>query len=315
MMILPEMRKGNRLEKQLNLLSGKGKKTMAKSKKNTQSVAHETSVEYVAGAKGCRKGKRNKATVAQGKNDKRMEAGCKQNIQAEKFQEERKGNVIPLVAQNDNQRQALQDFKTKQLCILSGSAGSGKSELVVWWACKQWLEGNIDNLIFTRPDKGLGETFPCPGNDTLKLLTFLYPLLLKTKKYLGAGILKNNLIMEDMDILFNPQSGIQIINLAKMGGMSFNGSTIVIADEMQSATVAQIKALTTRAEEGCQVLITGDTTQSPLKREKNGLEYLEDKLLQYPHDLVSVVKFTPDDCCRHGISAHLTRVFEEDGAW
>lgn len=258
--------------------------------------------------------KRNRQQVQERRKDKR-ERNSKQEIQAQKFQEERKASIIPLYAKNNNQKRALQHFKQKQLCILSGSAGTGKSELCVWWACKQWLEGNIDNIVITRPDKGHGDTYPVPGGDAMKMLQFLFPLLMKTKKYLGIGILQNNLKLEDDEVLFSPTSGIQVVSMAKLGGMSFSDNTIIIADELQSATVAQAKALATRAEEGCQILITGDTTQTPLKKEHNGLEYLERKLLQYPHELAGVVKFTPDDCCRKGISAHLTRVFEEDGTW
>lgn len=278
----------NRLAKQLNIENGKGKKDMAK---------------------------RNKKQVKQDRDQSKTDRGGRQEVQAQKFQEERKARVIPLTAQNENQKLALQNFRSKQLNILSGSSGSGKSELAVWWACSQWLKGEVNNIIITRPDQGHGNTYPVPGGDSMKMLQFLFPLLMKMKKYLGVGILKSNLRLEDVDVLFTPLSGIQIVSMAKLGGMSFDEGTIVIADEVQSATIAQVKALATRAEEGCQIIITGDTTQTPLKREKNGLEYLEEKLMQNPHELASVVKFTPEDCCRHGISAHLTRVFEEDGIW
>ena len=258
--------------------------------------------------------KRNRQKVM----DRRLEKkhnSTRQEVQAQKYQEERKAKVIPLQAQNENQKIAIRNFNTKQLNVLSGSAGSGKTELCVWWACKQWEEGNVDNIVLTRPDKGLGDTYPVPGGDAEKLMQFLLPMLLKMKKYLGVGILKNNLNLEDVDLLFKESSGIHIVSMAKLGGMSFNGRTIVIADEAQSATIAQVKALATRAEEGCQILITGDTTQTPLKKEKNGLEYLEYILTKHPHELSSVVKFTPDDCCRYGISAHLTRIFEDEGTW
>ena len=258
--------------------------------------------------------KRNRQQVQDRKKEKR-DSRPKNEIQAQKFQEGRKAKIIPLTAQNENQKIALKSFKDKQLIVLSGSAGSGISELSVWWACKQWLEGNIDNIVITRPDKGHGDTYPVPGGDAMKMLQFLFPVLMKMKKYLGLGILRNNLKLEDDEVLFAPVSGIQIVSMPKLGGMSFDGRTVIIAEEVQSGTVAQVKALTTRAEEGCQIIITGDTTQTPLHKERNGLEYLEHKLTQHPHTLAQVVKFTPDDCCRKGISAHLTRIFEQDGTW
>ena len=255
-------------------------------------------------------GKRNKETVVQDRWEKKEEKG---RIIKEKFEESRK--IAPLVAKTENQKIALKALREKQLVILSKSAGTGKSELCVWWACHQWLTGACDNIVITRPDKGLGETYPVPGNDAAKILTFLYPLLLKMKKYLGTGILRNNLQLEDVDVLFKEAKGIQIVSMAKLGGMSFSDKTIVIADEVQSATIAQVKALATRAEEGCQILITGDSTQTPIKGQENGLDYLERKLKENPHKEAQVVQFTPEDCCRYGISKHLTRVFEEDGTW
>lgn len=258
--------------------------------------------------------KRNKQSVVDERWEKKAEKGGR--VIKGKFQEERKRQILPLVAKNDNQKLALQAFREKQLNILSGSAGSGKTELCVWWACHQWINGHCDNIVITRPDCGFGETFPVPGNDAAKMLTFLFPILLKMKKYLGVGILANNLQLEDTDFLFNEACGIQIVSMAKLGGMSFSPRTIVIADEVQASTVAQAKVLATRMEEGAQLLITGDTKQTPLKKgEENGLAYLERKLLANPHELISVVKFTPEDSCRDGISAHLTRVFEEDGVW
>lgn len=259
--------------------------------------------------------KRNRNQV-QDRRQKKKGNKSRQEVQAVKYQEERKAKIIPLVAQNENQKKALRSFIEKQLVVLSGSAGSGKSELAVWWACKKWLDGDVDNIIITRADKGHGDTFPVQGNDTMKMLTFLYPLLLKMKRYLGVGILRNNFNMEDTEILFSEASGIQVVSMAKLGGMSFSDNTIIIADEVQSATIAQVKSLVTRAEDGCQILITGDTTQSPLKEVKeNGLAYLERKMLESPHEDAALIKFTPEDCCRYGISAHFTKVFEEDGVW
>ena len=257
-----------------------------------------------------KKGKRTKRGVVEDRWEKKAEVG---RVIKDKFAEGRK--IAPLVAKTENQKKALKALREKQLVILSKSAGTGKSELCVWWACHQWLTGECDNIVITRPDKGLGETYPVPGNDAAKILTFLYPLLLKMKKYLGTGVLRNNLQLEDMDVLFKEANGIQIVSMAKLGGMSFSDKTIVIADEVQSATIPQVKALATRAEEGCQILITGDSTQTPIKGQENGLDYLERKLKENPHDAAAVIQFTPEDCCRYGISKHLTRVFEEDGTW
>lgn len=258
--------------------------------------------------------KQNRQKVQDRRNAKR-ETNSRSDVKPQKFQEERQACIKPLTAESENQKRALRALAEKQVVVLSGSSGSGKTTLAVWWACSQYLKGNIDNIVFTRGEKGLGATPPVPGNDTEKMLTLCLPMLLKAKEFLGAGILRNNLCMQDVDFLFSEVKGFMVIPLPKMGGMSFNSRTIVIGDEMQASEVNQMKALATRPEGGCQVIICGDTTQTPIKGREDGLTYLERKMLENPYTDSSVIKFTPSDCRRKGWTAHITDVFEKDGIW
>lgn len=256
--------------------------------------------------------KRNQESVKESRQTKKASVG---RIIEEKYQEERMARVIPLKAKNEAQKEALKAFTEKQLVVLSGSAGSGKSEIMCWWASKLWLEGVIDNIVICRPHQGLGNDYGAvTGNDTLKLLPFCMSMMMKFKKYLGYGILKNNFRMEITEGLFQEASGIQIVPIEKIQGLSFNNKTIILADELQNATPSQIKALVTRAEEGCQLLCAGDKAQSALSG-VNGLAKLEEVLLAHPHEDAHVVKFTPADNCRSGISGHLAGIFEKDGGW
>lgn len=233
----------------------------------------------------------------------------------EKFQEERQRSVIPLYAKNDAQREALAAFNNYQLIVLSGSAGTGKSELMCWWASKLWLEEKIDNIVICRPHTTLGTDYGAvTGNDTLKLLPFCMSMMMKFKKYLGVGILQNNFRMDVTEGLFKEVSGIQIVPIEKIQGLSFDERTIILADELQNATPQQIKALVTRAEEGCQLICAGDITQSALHG-TNGLAKLEHALAQHPHEDATIVRFRPEDNCRSGISGHLAGIFESEGSW
>lgn len=239
----------------------------------------------------------------------------RQEVQHEKWQEQRRQNVKPLVAQNDNQRKTLKAFTNKQLIVQSGSAGVGKTELACWWASKLFLEGKIDNIVITRPHQHLGNDYGAiRGSDAEKLLPFCMSILMKLKKYLGVGVLRSNFKMDGFDDLFAEASGIMIVPIEKIQGLSFNHRTILIGDEIQNATVPQVKALTTRMEEGCQLLICGDGRQTALSG-MNGLDYLERIMMMYPHEDVEVVQYTPEDNCRKGVAAHLTRAFEEQGNW
>lgn len=257
-------------------------------------------------------GKRNKQTVVEQRWEEKAEKG--REIKP-KFEEERAVRVLPLAAKSDAQRDALKAFTEKQLVILSGTAGTGKSELMCWWASKLWLEGKIDNIVICRPHTSLGNDYGAvTGNDTLKLLPFCMSMMMKFKKYLGFGILKNNFKMEVTEGLFQEAAGIQIVPIEKIQGLSFGSNTIILADELQNATVAQIKALVTRAEEGCQLIGAGDCRQSAIGG-VNGLAKLEEALAAHPHVDATVIKFTPKDNCRSGVSGHLAKIFEEQGNW
>lgn len=234
----------------------------------------------------------------------------------EKFKEARTRRILPLKAQNDRQRQTLRSFTDCQLVIQTGFAGVGKTELMCWWAAKQWLEGNIDNIIITRPHQQLGnDAGAVKGNDAEKLLPYCMSMLVKLRKYLGTGILKNNFKLDGFENLFADVDGIQIVPVEKIQGLSFNNKTIILADEIQNATIPQAKALATRVEEGCQLLISGDTRQTAIG-DKNGLAYLVKILEKRPYEGAEIVHYQVEDNCRKGISAHLVRAFDElDGNW
>ena len=196
-----------------------------------------------------------------------------------------------------------------------GGAGVGKTELACWWASKLWLEGKIDTIVITRPHKHLGDDYGAvKGSDAEKLLPFCMSILMKLRKHLGVGTLRNNFKMDRLDDLFGDAKGIVIVPIEKIQGLSYDSRTIIIGDEIQSASVSQVKALATRMEEGCQLLLCGDKLQSAISG-INGLEYLEQVLVKHPHDLAQVISYTPDDNCRKGITAHLTRAFEAEGSW
>lgn len=232
-------------------------------------------------------------------------------ILQDKFAEQRK--IKPLEAKNDNQRKAFKAFPLKQLVLLSGSAGVGKTELAAWWVCKLWLEGKIDNIVITRPYQHLGNDYGATkGNDAEKLLPFCMSILMKFKKYLGVGILKNNFKLDGFESFFTEAKGIQIVAIEKIQGLSFDSRTIIIADELQNATVPQIKSLTTRAEEGCQIICCGDPRQTALSG-LNGLVFLEKVLNDYPTELAEVIHFTKDDVVRGGLAGHLVSAYEDIG--
>lgn len=260
---------------------------------------------------------KNRLAQQQAKSQKRNMKGSRNTDVPEKFQKERTMRIIPLTAKNDRQKQTLNYFNTKTLVVAAGYAGTGKTELACWWASKLWLEGKINNIVITRPYKHLGGDYGATkGNDAEKLLPFCMSMLQKFKKYLGANILANNFKMDGFENLFAEADGIQIVPIEKIQGMSFGQGTVIIADEIQNASVDQAKALFTRIEEGCQVLVCGDPKQTAIGN-KNGLNFLLNLVEKYPHEGVGVVHYLKEDNCRDDIVGHFVKAFDEmgDGNW
>lgn len=258
--------------------------------------------------------KRNRQKVQDNHRGKKALAGEGHRVVKEKFQQQRREQIKPLQAKNVNQKKTLNAFNSKQLVVQSGYAGTGKTELMCWYAAKLWLEGEIDNIVITRPLQQLGrDGGATKGNDAEKLLPYCMSMLMKLKKYLGVGILSNNFKLDGFDTLFAAADGIQIVSLEKIQGLSFNERTIILADEIQNASVLQVKALTTRCEEGCQLLISGDPRQTALKHD-NGLDFLEDVLYNYPTQYAEVIEYGMEDVVRGGLTGHLVKAYDDIGS-
>jgi phosphate starvation-inducible PhoH-like protein len=90
---------------------------------------------------------------------------------------------------------------------------------------------------------------------------------------------------------------IEISPLAYMRGRTFKNAYIV-ADEMQNATVNQMKMLLTRLGEGSKMVVTGDLAQAD-RLNDNGLinfcNLLKDKQMKH----IDIVQFDHKDIERH----------------
>jgi phosphate starvation-inducible PhoH-like protein len=105
-------------------------------------------------------------------------------------------------------------------------------------------------------------------------------------------------------------------------GMSFE-NCVVICEESQNLTSDEMEMMLTRLGDGCQIIFTGDTRQNDL-RGASGLQHTVDlinKIIDeepdYMHDEdldeldsgVGVIKFTPDDVVRSGLTRAFVRLY------
>ena len=101
---------------------------------------------------------------------------------------------------------------------------------------------------------------------------------------------------------------IQVIPLAYMRGLTLTDSVVVL-DEAQNATPAQIKTFLTRIGAGSKYIVCGDLMQSDIRKE-NGLE---DSIKRFTGiRKVGFSQFDLEDVVRHPIVAQLLERYQDD---
>lgn len=180
----------------------------------------------------------------------------------------------------------------------------GKTLLPCNHAATLMLGKKIDQIVLVRP-------YASTGNKTMgynkgelkdKILPFMLPMVGYIKDVLGAATV--DIMMQDGRILIQP--------LETIRGQSFKNAYI-IADEMQSAEIAEIQALTTRIGEECTLVICGDKRQNDVKKGLDGVTYIKKILDSYEIRDSGVIEFTMEDCVRSGICKDFLMAYEKDG--
>ena len=135
-----------------------------------------------------------------------------------------------------------------------GPAGSGKTYTAIALAVRALKNKEIKKIILSRPAVEAGEKLGfLPGDMKEKIDPYLQPLYDALQDMIPAAKLQ-----EYMD-----QNVIQIAPLAFMRGRTLNDA-VVILDEAQNTTSAQIKMFLTRMGMNTKMIVTGDMTQIDL---------------------------------------------------
>lgn len=214
------------------------------------------------------------------------------------FKEDRKRD--PLLPKTERQADYISALKTDPQVIVLGPAGTGKTYIAGTHAADQYLLNRIDKIVITRPNVPAGRSLGFfPGSLEEKIAPWVVPLVETIKTRIGAAKFDNDL----------KNGNIEIVPFEVMRGRTFK-NCIVILDEAQNTTPAEIKMFLTRLGEDCQVIINGDVSQSDLK-ESSGLRtvihLIKLKMLPIP-----IIEFTLDDIVRSGICEMWVRAFEEE---
>jgi phosphate starvation-inducible PhoH-like protein len=215
------------------------------------------------------------------------------------YMPQKKHRVI-LTPRNRNQQEYLLKLQDEQKSIIFaiGPAGTGKTMLAVQVGIKLFQEGQVDKIIVTRPAVSVDEDLGfLPGTLNEKMAPWTRPIFDVLGEY-----------YQTKDIAKMLEEGvIEISPLAYMRGRTFKNAYIV-ADEMQNATVNQMKMLLTRLGEGSKMVVTGDLAQAD-RLNDNGLVNFCNLITNKSLIHLDIVQFDHKDIERHNAVKEVLTVY------
>lgn len=205
----------------------------------------------------------------------------------------------PIKGRSENQQLLIDSFNKNDMIFAVGPAGTGKTYLSIALAVKAMKEKNAKKIILSRPAVEAGEKLGfLPGDMKDKIDPYLQPLYDALEDMIPATKLQD---MMDKHV-------IQIAPLAFMRGRTLSDA-VVILDEAQNTTPAQIRMFLTRMGWNTKMIITGDMTQIDLPHEqKSGLK--EALQLLSGIEGISVVEFNKKDIVRHKLVTRIVNAYE-----
>ena len=202
---------------------------------------------------------------------------------------------------SDNQRAYLDAIRANDLVFGVGPAGTGKTYLAVAAAVHLLKAGGANKVILVRPAVEAGEKLGfLPGDLEAKVNPYLRPLFDALHDMMDFATIKR----------FMLQDIVEVAPLAFMRGRTLNRA-VVILDEAQNTTRAQMKMFLTRMGHGSQMIVTGDLTQTDLSDpHENGLSDAIRRLRHVPG--VACVTLTTTDIVRHDLVQRVVEAYGQD---
>ena len=205
----------------------------------------------------------------------------------------------PIRPRSETQMQMVKEFDRNDLLFATGPAGTGKTFLAVALAVKALKSGAVRRIILCRPAVEAGEKIGfLPGDMKEKLDPYMQAL------YDALNEMIPQRRLEDMI----EERIVQIAPLAFMRGRTL-GDAVVILDEAQNATVAQLKMFLTRMGDNSKFIVTGDETQIDLPRHSDSGLVHALRILNGIRG-ISFVSFGKDDVVRHKLVKKIIDAYE-----
>jgi len=205
----------------------------------------------------------------------------------------------PIKARSENQQRLIEAFQQNDMVFAVGPAGTGKTYLSIALAVKALKEKTAKKIILSRPAVEAGEKLGfLPGDMKDKIDPYLQPL------YDALEDMLPQVKLQDM----MEKHVIQIAPLAFMRGRTLSDA-VVILDEAQNTTPAQIRMFLTRMGWNTKMIITGDMTQIDLPRpQKSGL--VEALHILNGVEGIGFVTLDRSDIVRHKLVTRIVNAYE-----
>ena len=206
----------------------------------------------------------------------------------------------PIKARSENQQRLIEAYKENDMVFAVGPAGTGKTYLSIALAVKALKEKTAKKIILSRPAVEAGEKLGfLPGDMKDKIDPYLQPL------YDALEDMLPQVKLQDM----MEKHIIQIAPLAFMRGRTLSDAVIIL-DEAQNTTPAQIRMFLTRMGWNTKMIITGDMTQIDLPRtQKSGL--IEALHILTGVEGIGVVNLDRRDIVRHKLVTRIVNAYEQ----
>ncbi len=205
----------------------------------------------------------------------------------------------PIKSKSENQQKLIDAYYENDMIFAVGPAGTGKTYLSIALAVKALKEKTAKKIILCRPAVEAGEKLGfLPGDIKDKIDPYLQPLYDALEDMLPGVKLQD--MMEKRII--------QICPLAFMRGRTLSDA-IVILDEAQNTTPAQLRMFLTRMGWNTKMMITGDLTQVDLpKQSKCGLR--EALSILKNTEGIAMIYFNQKDIVRHKLVTRIVNAYD-----
>ncbi len=202
--------------------------------------------------------------------------------------------------QNASQEILMQKILQHSITFCAGPAGTGKTHTALAAALHFFCGGQSGGrLVLTRPavEAGGERIGFLPGDMEQKVNPYLRPLHDILYRLLGRREAERRM----------GEGRIEVLPLSFMRGLTIDGAVVVL-DEAQNTTPAQLKMALTRLGAGGRMIITGDESQSDLPSGiVSGLSDAVRRLAKIPG--IAFHRFDEGDIVRHPLVRDILRAY------